>query len=310
MSPTTAPSAGRRCASPGRAWLALFALTVAGLLGAAPARAQLPPSTNPLGYLVWASPDGAQMLAYADLYSVQGLQAGAGSTGTTSGPGNTMPDMTFGVRFTSFQHSNLLRLAADGSGTARTWYVVFTDSSLSGGQGTYTYWTVSGMLRSISDLPADSGGGINLQLKVQPVSEAVGSPNCTVTASGASGACVLPAARFVPSMAPASPLVDQRARIRVVARDMLGQRVRSYIGKVHFTATRPDGTAVRAQLPPDYTFRSTDSGRHVFEGAVFRQTGSHLLTVTDTANPSLRGRMAFTVAQRSSTTSTTVKTAP
>ena len=54
------------------------------------------------------------------------------------------------------------------------------------------------------------------------------------------------------------------------------------VGTVHFTST--DG---QAALPANYTFNSADQGKHTFQ-VTFKTTGTQSLTVTDTANNSLK----------------------
>jgi hypothetical protein len=72
----------------------------------------------------------------------------------------------------------------------------------------------------------------------------------------------------------------------VTAKDRLGNIATNYRGTVHFT-----NTDAAADLPADYTFTAADNGVHTFP-VTLRRAGSHTLTVTDTAKPSLAGSAA------------------
>lgn len=321
MAPMPVPILRHRRAGPWAARLAVLALVLAGLLVTSPARAQVLPPANPLGFLVWASEDGSQVHAYGDLYSVSGLDLTWETAEPRAGEENVRhldfpiseQTITFRVRFTAFQFANLNRVISEQmnplSPKRGTWYVVFKDLALSGGAGTYMYWKLSGELLRFQRLFTDSG--TNAILDVQTFGGAEGVNSCVVTRSGASGACVLPTA-YLAVVLP-RPVVDQPTWVQVTARDVLGQRVRSYLGRVHFTATRPSGAAVKADLPGDFTFRPRNAGNRVFNnGVVFHESGRHQLTVQDTANPSLRGRVGFDVRTpvRTTTTSTSTPVSP
>ncbi len=64
-----------------------------------------------------------------------------------------------------------------------------------------------------------------------------------------------------------------------------------YLGTVHFSST--DGAAT---LPANYTFTSGDAGTHTFTGGFVLQTpGTHTVTVTDMANPTITLTRTVTV---------------
>lgn len=70
-----------------------------------------------------------------------------------------------------------------------------------------------------------------------------------------------------------------------------GDLATGYTGTVHFTST--DGSAT---LPLDYTFNGADAGTHAFPGGFTLQTaGSHVITVTDVAAPTITGSKGVTV---------------
>ena len=77
--------------------------------------------------------------------------------------------------------------------------------------------------------------------------------------------------------------------LTVTVTDSFGNVITGYVGTVHFTST--DGQAV---LPVDYTFTAADQGKHTFQ-VTFKTTGSQLVSVTDTANSSLKASVNVSV---------------
>jgi hypothetical protein len=76
--------------------------------------------------------------------------------------------------------------------------------------------------------------------------------------------------------------------IKVIVGDDFGQPAAGYTGTVHFTLT-PAGTTA------NYTFMAADAGLHTFAGLVLTQAATDTVTGADTANPSITGRVTFTV---------------
>ena len=73
--------------------------------------------------------------------------------------------------------------------------------------------------------------------------------------------------------------------IRVTATDAYGNRIRGYLGTIHFTSSDP-----KAKLPANYKFTTADAGTHVFSGAVTLETaGTQSVTATDTVTTSIKG---------------------
>ena len=70
--------------------------------------------------------------------------------------------------------------------------------------------------------------------------------------------------------------------VTITLTDGLGNIATGYVGTVHFASS--DGQAV---LPADYTFTAADQGKHTFQ-ATFKTTGPQSLSVTDTANSTLK----------------------
>jgi hypothetical protein len=82
----------------------------------------------------------------------------------------------------------------------------------------------------------------------------------------------------------ASPTTAGTAHSFVVsAKDAFGNVATSYRGTIHFTSSDP-----QAALPADYTFVSSDNGRHAFS-ATLKTAGSQSITATDTATASITG---------------------
>ena len=91
--------------------------------------------------------------------------------------------------------------------------------------------------------------------------------------------------------APATMLASVPSDLTVTAYDTSGNVATSYRGTVAFMSS--DGAAT---LPASYTFTAADAGRHVFTSALtYRTAGAQLLTMTDTASPTITGSRATTV---------------
>jgi streptogramin lyase len=93
-----------------------------------------------------------------------------------------------------------------------------------------------------------------------------------------------PVAKFLVT-APAATVAGASFTIKVTAEDAAGNTVTGYTGAIHFTSTD-----VRAVLPANYTFVSSDSGVHSF--TVTLKTvgkGTQTTTVTDTTTSSIKG---------------------
>jgi hypothetical protein len=103
-----------------------------------------------------------------------------------------------------------------------------------------------------------------------------GSASTTVTAAAVS--------QFLVTGYPLNVAVNTVHSFTVIAQDSFGNTVTGYLGTVIFSNT--GGTAV---LPGPYTFKATDSGKHVFT-AIFKTAGAgQSLTVTDQNNSSDTG---------------------
>jgi hypothetical protein len=89
--------------------------------------------------------------------------------------------------------------------------------------------------------------------------------------------------------APTSVTAGVPFNVTVTALDAYGNVAVGYIGTVHFTST--DNAAV---LPTDYTFQSTDKGKHTFS-VTLNTAGSETITVTDTTHSSVIGQAKVTV---------------
>jgi hypothetical protein len=101
---------------------------------------------------------------------------------------------------------------------------------------------------------------------------------------------------WAPSVAPvvdlpSSVAVGQVVDTNVTAYDVNGNVASGYRGTIQFTST--DGAAT---LPPPYTFTAADAGTHRFPASVtLRTTGAQLLTVADSAAPTITGSRRTTV---------------
>ncbi len=91
------------------------------------------------------------------------------------------------------------------------------------------------------------------------------------------------ASSFVVAGFPASITAGVAGTFTVTAQDAFGNKAVGYRGTVHVTSS--DSQAI---LPADYAFTAADTGVHTFN-ATFRTAGTQSLTVTDTANGSVKG---------------------
>lgn len=113
--------------------------------------------------------------------------------------------------------------------------------------------------------------------------------SCTATATGATTAtCRLPASKFAVAAAPSKPAVNTPVSLRLVARDIVNQRVGTYGGTVHFTASST------MTLPGNYTFTSTDAGAHLFKGLKMPIVGTYRVTARDRTSGLPSGRIVLT----------------
>jgi hypothetical protein len=97
------------------------------------------------------------------------------------------------------------------------------------------------------------------------------------------------AAKFQLIASTSTPIAGTPFSITVSVLDAFGNVVGAYVGTVHFTSS--DGAAV---LPADYTFKSTDKGKHTFS-VTLNTVGAQTVTVTDTAHAAVTGSVSVTV---------------
>jgi hypothetical protein len=89
--------------------------------------------------------------------------------------------------------------------------------------------------------------------------------------------------------APTSVSARVPFNVTITALDTYGNVAVGYIGTAHFTST--DSSAV---LPTDYTFQSTDKGKHTFS-VTLNTAGSETITVADTIHSTVSGQVNVTV---------------
>ena len=107
----------------------------------------------------------------------------------------------------------------------------------------------------------------------------------TATLVTATGATAAPATELFPCCVDSPILAGSPGSLTVTAYDAEGEVDTGYRGTIHFSSTDPAAT-----LPNDYTFTAGDNGDHDFQASiVFRSEGEHILTVTETADPSITG---------------------
>ncbi|KFA93465.1 lamin tail domain-containing protein [Archangium violaceum] len=93
--------------------------------------------------------------------------------------------------------------------------------------------------------------------------------------------------------------------VDVSVQDAFGNDAASYTGTVRFTSEEGTDT-----LPPEYTFTSTDAGRHTFTGIIARRAGARRLTVTDTATAAFTSSVELSVVPAALSTLAFTETLP
>ena len=78
--------------------------------------------------------------------------------------------------------------------------------------------------------------------------------------------------------------------LTITVQDAYGNVVTGYTGTIRFSSTDSSAT-----LPASYTFTAADKGVHTFSGIVLRKRGTQKITLTDTLNSSLTGRVIESV---------------
>jgi hypothetical protein len=91
------------------------------------------------------------------------------------------------------------------------------------------------------------------------------------------------AASFIVAGYPSPVTAGTSNSFTVTAKDPYGNRATGYAGTTHFTTS-----ALKAVLPADYTFTSSDAGMHMFS-ATLRSAGTQSITATDTVTAFIAG---------------------
>jgi hypothetical protein len=131
---------------------------------------------------------------------------------------------------------------------------------------------------SVSQFSINPSGDVTVTLAFAAVMPPV---SCSVQFDGQIGSCPLPATTFVAGFTPApAPTAGSPVVMALTVTDVLGQRVGSYRGIVHFSSVDPHPT-----LPADYPFAAGDAGLSSYPGVVFSTAGLQTLTAADTTNP-------------------------
>src|SRR5262249_19412248 len=79
-----------------------------------------------------------------------------------------------------------------------------------------------------------------------------------------------------------TPVAGVPFNVTVQVDDGTGHNLPTYTGTVHFRSSDPAPT-----LPADYTFQTSDGGRHVFTNLILTRSPSQTLTLTDTSNSAI-----------------------
>jgi rhamnogalacturonan endolyase len=119
-----------------------------------------------------------------------------------------------------------------------------------------------------------------------------GTDTVNPSLTGSTSFTVTPAAPdHIAVMLPSTISAGVPFALTVAVQDAYGNTVTGYGGTVHFTLDGP------AMAMADYTFTAADMGSHTCSNLVLNQTGTYMLTGTDTTDPMLTGTIMFTVMQ-------------
>jgi hypothetical protein len=153
-------------------------------------------------------------------------------------------------------------------------YLVVTCCTVSNVQTTYTVDRMSPAVYGSSKLVSNSSGQYVEHITISYTR--MQTETCDVATSGAQDAtCTLPATRFAVGATTSKPAVNTSFSVRLLARDIVNQRVGAYRGTVHFSSS------LTMTLPGDYTFTSTDAGAHLFTGLRMPVAGTYTVAARD-----------------------------
>jgi hypothetical protein len=156
------------------------------------------------------------------------------------------------------------------SSDTATGTVLPSDSTLTGGQGTFSARLTKAGVQTITGTD---------------VARATVKGSFSVSVAAATAATLV-------LDSPTSATAGQSFTVKVTLRDEYGNVATGYRGTVHFSTSDPLPTVV---LPPDYTFTASDAGSRSFSVQLWT-VGSQTLTAGDKARPSLSDTNSITVA--------------
>jgi hypothetical protein len=158
--------------------------------------------------------------------------------------------------------------------------------------GTVHFTASNGASASYTFTPADMGQHTfsGLVLTQAGIYTVTGTDTVNPSLTGSTTFTVTPAAPdHIALVLPSTISAGMPFALTVTVQDAYGNTVTGYGGTVHFTLTGP------ALAMADYTFTAADMGSHTFSNLVLNQTGTYMLTGTDTTDPMLTGSVMFTV---------------
>lgn len=216
--------------------------------------------------------------ANASLTSTQGsISVGAAAAATVTVAG--YPSSTTAGSANTFTVT--LRDAYGNIATGYTGTLHFTSSDLQAGlPADYTFTT------------GDAGAHtFSATLKTAGTQSLTATDKAVAALSGSQGniAVMADAATHFSISAPASATTNSAFTIVVTALDAYGNVATGYRGHVHFSSSDR-----RANLPGDYTFKTSDNGVHTFT-VTLKSVGTDTITVTDTTTGSITGSASVNV---------------
>jgi hypothetical protein len=192
-----------------------------------------------------------------------------------SAPANATAGTAFNITVTAVAQSG-----ATATGYTGTVHFTSTDS-MAVLPSDYTFTTADAGVHTFS--------GVILKKSGTQTITAADTVNSGVTGSATTSVKAATATHFTLLASTKTPKAGTPFTITITALDQFGNKATGYRGTIHFTSS--DAAAV---LPANYTFVSSDKGKHTFS-VTLNTVGKQTITATDTAHSTIKGTTSVTL---------------